>query len=320
MSEKTYNDEALRAYLLGSLPAEEAERFDELSVTDGKFFEELTAVEHDLVDAYVNLELDVADRDRFETYFLATPRRRDKLKFAENLDRIAEGRGAVTTVAEVKSSEAGFFSFLKDLLSPRLAFAAFALICLALGGWLILRDRRSDYAEVTGQNTDETRTALNDQVAVETPRVAETPGVSEVPEPQTTPTNSVNRQINTNEKERSVRPEPRSVVAVVLPAPLRGASMKTVTVPESASRVSVSLELESDESDLFYVVLRDRSARSEPWKSGAVKPSGGPDRKVLNLNIPANLLKPGVYSLNVAGVSADGTREIIGDYLFRVVR
>jgi hypothetical protein len=46
----------MRQYLLGSLPGDEAERLDELSVTDEAFAEALSVAERDLIDAYVQGE------------------------------------------------------------------------------------------------------------------------------------------------------------------------------------------------------------------------------------------------------------------------
>ena len=51
------DDQRLVRYLLGSLPEDETEQFDELSIADDQFSAQLSAVEHDLVDAYVKGEL-----------------------------------------------------------------------------------------------------------------------------------------------------------------------------------------------------------------------------------------------------------------------
>ena len=50
-------DEVLVRYLLGSLPHEEAERLDELSIADDTVASRLSEAENDLVDAYIRNEL-----------------------------------------------------------------------------------------------------------------------------------------------------------------------------------------------------------------------------------------------------------------------
>src|SRR5215475_4287740 len=53
MEKQAYNEELIVQYLLGSLPEEETERFDELCFVDDEFAEKLSAVENDLVDKYM---------------------------------------------------------------------------------------------------------------------------------------------------------------------------------------------------------------------------------------------------------------------------
>src|SRR5437016_3544569 len=80
-----YDDQLVVQYLLGSISEEEASRLDELSIANDKFAERLSTVENDLVDAYVRGELTGESLDRFESHYLASPYRREKVKFAECL-------------------------------------------------------------------------------------------------------------------------------------------------------------------------------------------------------------------------------------------
>lgn len=79
------DDDTLVRYLLGSLPDEETERLDELSVTDDELAARLAAAETDLIDAYVGNELSADDRARFEAVCAASPDMRARLAFARAL-------------------------------------------------------------------------------------------------------------------------------------------------------------------------------------------------------------------------------------------
>src|SRR5579859_5404845 len=79
------DDQLLIRYLLGSLEEDKAERLDELSVTDDDFAWRLRAVENDMVDAYVRGDLSGETLDRFRSFYLSTPRRRERLEFARAL-------------------------------------------------------------------------------------------------------------------------------------------------------------------------------------------------------------------------------------------
>src|SRR6266704_1593667 len=80
---KQFNSRQATQYLLGFLSAAELERFDELSVSDDEFATALQAAENDLVDAYIQGELAGGERRQFESHYLASPRRREKVEFAQ---------------------------------------------------------------------------------------------------------------------------------------------------------------------------------------------------------------------------------------------
>jgi len=81
----------LRRYLLGALPEEDLDVTDEAVVTNDDVAALLCAVEFDLVDEYVCNRLVGDLLERFESWYLASPRRRAKVRFAACLLRIADG-------------------------------------------------------------------------------------------------------------------------------------------------------------------------------------------------------------------------------------
>jgi hypothetical protein len=83
--ESAHEDQQFERYLLGMLSDDEAERLDELSIADDEAAWRLSAVENDLVDAYVRGELHGETLQRFDAYYLASPRRRAKVMFARTL-------------------------------------------------------------------------------------------------------------------------------------------------------------------------------------------------------------------------------------------
>jgi hypothetical protein len=88
MTTERYSAQTLRDYLLGQLPDAEAERLDELSITDDELAERLGAVEHDLVDAFARGELEDAAVAPFRSRYLTTPRGREAVRFAEALQSL----------------------------------------------------------------------------------------------------------------------------------------------------------------------------------------------------------------------------------------
>ena len=151
MSEQTYNVPMINQYLLGSLDEAETERFDGLSITDDQFAEALQAAEKDLVDAYVQGEINGDELERFKSHYLASPMRREKVEFARAFRGWAEAdlaRGVQSqTQDEVVAKRAGSKWFLPDLFGvPKLAwrwgFAAVALTLLITAGLLVFQNVR----------------------------------------------------------------------------------------------------------------------------------------------------------------------------------
>jgi hypothetical protein len=97
------DDERIVAYLLGELPEEESERFEEECYFAGEDWpEEVRAAEHDLVDAYLRKELTPEQRQHFEQNYLISD---------ERLRRVATAAALlshVKTIGEEKTSEQGY--------------------------------------------------------------------------------------------------------------------------------------------------------------------------------------------------------------------
>jgi anti-sigma factor RsiW len=144
MTTPGYSKDDLTGYLLGSLPQAETERFDELSVSDKEFADELSAVEMDLVDAYVQGELPREIVTRFDDHYLATPLRRDKVELARAIQAYgAEAIEPDVIAAKPGPHSVGFLGWLGSLTSQnkplRWSLAVAAAVLLTAAGWWIFR-------------------------------------------------------------------------------------------------------------------------------------------------------------------------------------
>ncbi len=77
-----HDDEAFVRYVLGLLPDEARERLDEASIANDEVAARLRAAETDLIDSYVRGQLSGATLERFESYYLSSPHRREKVRLA----------------------------------------------------------------------------------------------------------------------------------------------------------------------------------------------------------------------------------------------
>src|SRR5437899_620032 len=145
---QAYDDPLLTRYLLGALPAEEAERLDGLSITDEELAARLKAVENDLVDDYVRGEVTGENLARFKTFYLASAKRRQKVQFAKALrERKSEASAPAPATLKVTGpdSQPGKESPARRMFSvPRLmrqwGFASAAALMLFVAGYLLLQN------------------------------------------------------------------------------------------------------------------------------------------------------------------------------------
>src|SRR5689334_2996614 len=99
--ESALGDEQLVRYLLGQLSDQEAEQVDEASIVDDDVAARLRWVEDDLVDSYANGTLTGESLSRFESHYLASPLRREKVRFAKNLQRSLDRAAAPARVEPI---------------------------------------------------------------------------------------------------------------------------------------------------------------------------------------------------------------------------
>src|ERR1051326_3731746 len=83
------SDQLLTDYLLGVASEHNAERIDELSITDEDIAWRLRARENDLIDAYVRGELSGGRLEQFRLAY-SSPLRRQKVAFAVGLCTVAD--------------------------------------------------------------------------------------------------------------------------------------------------------------------------------------------------------------------------------------
>ena len=143
-SDRPISDERLIEYLLGA-SGDETELLDERGIADDAIASRLTALENDLVDAYVRGELPEATRERFRAHYLASEHRREKVRFAEALARLdvrprATSSGARETSGQplARRAERLWPAWLRlPGFMPQWSAAALAVVLVAAVGYVL---------------------------------------------------------------------------------------------------------------------------------------------------------------------------------------
>jgi hypothetical protein len=138
------NDERIVAYLLGELPEEESEQFEEECFAGEDWPEEVRAAEHDLVDAYLRKELTPEQRQHFEHNYLTTEKRQKRVATAAALLGHVEKLGGEKTAEQEHDWPnwlSGFIAFWRGQSWAMRAGLAVGLIAVVVGTVWLARSR-----------------------------------------------------------------------------------------------------------------------------------------------------------------------------------
>ncbi len=131
MDRSEHDDKLLVRYLLGELPDDDAGDLEQAVLTDGGLFEELRAIEDDVVDAYVRDELSSGQKRRFESRFLATAEGRSRVAMARGLVAAVDRRPAPAASGETLWQRLGRF-LVPPAPAARWAWAAALVLAVGL--------------------------------------------------------------------------------------------------------------------------------------------------------------------------------------------
>ena len=313
------DDRTLREYLFGLLPQEQTEQMDEWSVADDEFAARLDTFESDMVDAYVRGKLSGETLKKFQTVYLSSPRRRQKVAFAEGLYALAARQPAPPAV--VKGGRTSLFGSGLGLFAlPRLAWAGGLAMLLAIGALLVdnlhLRDSMhqvaNDRAALEQREHDlqaqlQSEHASNAKTASELEQVEKS--LAELKN------NSAAKRVASQQSSLPV-----SFVAFVLAPQLRGGTqMPTLTLPQGTTQVHFRLDLESNDYPHYRVALKSLQDEQILWRSGPLTAVTKDESSTLSTIVPAKLLRQQMYQLDLTGTPPSGKGELVSSYVFRVV-
>jgi hypothetical protein len=335
VNKETYNDQVIIQYLLGFLPEEETERVEELCFVDDEFAARLSTVENDLVDAYVRGKLSGEKLERFDSYYLASPMRRKKVKTARVLQAYTEKAVATGQVVLAPGpSQTNAESYKPSTLSTYLPFSfsrlgLTAAVVLVLMGvcWLVfelsrLRSRidESESARISlEQREKELQGLLQQQRLASSAIELDLKRVREERE-QVERQLALERQVSGSKSPSS--PTNLNILPFLLTAPARTVGqVAAVNIPSGTDIVFLQAESEPDDYSSYHAELFYQPGKTPAgWKRERLRSRAQGESRVIDLVIPASLMKPREYLLVVTGISDKGVAEGERGYPFRIVK
>jgi hypothetical protein len=312
---KSYGAELIDRYLLGELSDEERDRLEGDYFADPVLLEELHAARDEMIDAYLRGELPPGRSERFERYFMASPRRRERVEFAKALMQVHAARTSPAATEERRDATSWWQALFALFFAHRqLAFAAAALILVAVGSWVAFRLYSSRGQGGGDDRLASVRPEQTPPAPVPSPQPEATPsGVTTEPAAAPTPAPP---------PEQTRTPVPRResrVLAFALTSGLvRGDDEpERLVIPRGTEVVLLRFGLEDEGHKTYRASLRTPEGEEVPLTS-SVRVSGTKTARTATLRVPARLLKDGDYILRLNGTAAGVGETNVARFYFRV--
>ena len=280
-------------YLLGELSESAKAPIEEQLFRDEHYFAQLQLIEDQLVDDYVCEALPPAQRQQFETGYLISARRRQKLQLAQELKKTLATLPENRAVQErITRWQAALAFWPKPVW--RAGLMATALVLLLIGSWFVMQSGRTSPPVPIIAN-----------VAAPPPQPTESPRPTPQPAPAT---------IHSTAPPRI----PATIVSVLSPGLLRDDTAATPKIVITTQVTSVTLQLKYQPNPAYstYRAVLETVAGKPLFTRDNLKPTP----QFLRLTIPAQTLATNDYVLNLSGKNAQGEYEEVNDYSFRVVK
>ena len=323
MSTETKIDELLSRYLLGSLTEEENRRIEEQYFADDELFDRLRLTESELIEKYIQDELGSEERGQFESYFLQSRERGERVEFARALmDCVTKHTLAAQPYASAREVKASRWESIVNSFHTRerrFVFSmALATLLILIGGVFLINQI------IRVENRSQQANAM--EPAPQQP-VQESPGgdVNNRAQDQPIKQGQDAGTQRKNDKKPLGPPLPKrekpspAIVSFVLSGNLLrgGGETQRLSIPLDARTVQLQLQAEKTNYKKYQVNLK--SEKGESWNAFVSSNKATNSNKTILVNIPAKFFVSGDYRLALSGLSGSGEAEEIGKYYFRVI-
>ena len=309
-------------YLLGELSDSEQAALEEKYFTDPQVFDKMVKAENELVDNYGRGLLSPQSREKFEQYYLAHPKRRERAEFAQTL---------VTKLDQVEADQASALALVRQvpwwrrlltaLSGGNRAFAfsmSLALLLFLFGlGALFVKTRRSreELARTQAANAAQQQrdSELQEQLANERTRANDSNDELNRARPQVT---------KSQPKAPSTQTTTAFVTLLLTAGGIRGtdtALAPEIIIPTGKEQVRIQLNLRESGYSNYRVVLQAVGGETIFSRQG-VKPQATRSGSTFVINVPARRFASGDYILTLRGVRPDAEIDDVSKSIFRVVK
>jgi hypothetical protein len=311
-------------YLRGEAAEEERSRVDERFFADDGYFEEVCALDDELVNDYACDRLSKEERTRFEERLTTSTELQESLRFTTRLARAVQNttgqqalvQTAADTLPHPQVPAAGLRAPRPWAVYVQLAGTAAAVLIV---GWVLVQ---------RGRLETQVRELQGDRVRLDTSGQA----LAAALQTERARRDDLERQLNATEesvaalgRRLSTAPAAVPVVAFILSPGRQRGDRTEVAVPSLAvpANADVRLQLDVPYGDAragHRATLRVADADTIVWSEELPRGVAGGAGLSLVLSVPARVLAPASYDLRLSARNGAGQLEEVASYTFRIVR
>jgi hypothetical protein len=311
MGKDIHSDLVLKQYLLDELSGADCDQIEREYLADRDFFDQLLAVEDDLVDDYVAGELNPHARDRFERKMLATPRQREKLSQARLL--LGSDRVQSRALLQERNHPLSKIAAWADALSQRRILAFATLLLLVSAGWLAIRvwqvngqleQMQADRVRAVEEHR-QLQAKLSDQQKQNTELLQKLHPVPDTPGPVEPPKSESGPHLAT--------------LILPLTGTRGGGEQGSFKINQETQTVQLVAHITNSDYRSFNGELQNADGK-QLFTFRRLKARKTANGNALLVSVPTKLFEGSDFVLKVSGVTDDGHLEDAGFYSFRITR
>ncbi|HEY6252680.1 MAG TPA: hypothetical protein VI685_22210 [Candidatus Angelobacter sp.] len=300
MIDKAAQRPLMLRYLLGELPPDECAQFEDTYLKDSDVFQEVVALENELIDQYVLGELIPAERERFERSLPGKPARREAVETARTLlsySAASEGATLSRTPESVQGRRASW----------GVQVAAAAVFIAMIGGisWLAFTNHRlqNELIELQRRQSVSASDKQTLQRQIENLRA------------------DLQQRDTAIQQMAQLPPPDRDTVSLSLGPGMSRANgeLPSLVIPASAAYVALYMVLEADSHRRYSVSVKTVDGDLVWRKNNIEGRSVSGSNKEIVVKMPSRLLQIGDYVVRVSAGSENVSQDLAG-YSFHVTR
>lgn len=321
VNQTRYSDQIIIRYLLNDMPSEEEAFFEEDYLADGDLFDDIRALEEELIDEYVRGSLSDYERQRFERHYLATATRRARVETARQLAHLCKQQSPAQAPAGIWNGLSSLRSYLRLLTKQPLtvATALFLVLAVSLGIEVFrLQGRRAalneEHAALLRRNKEvEQNSALASKPEEHTQSVGQEKG------------NGGEKRPGNHERAQPQSATDQTVLLALVPGSrdIKGQKKAVISSQTKFLQLRVDLEQQDGEnSGPYRVVVHNIDNDKEIWAQDGIKPRRKISLQSFLFKVPADRFRTAGsqdFMVTLSVRTANGGYEEIDSSYFRIL-